>query len=76
MITSEVCQDVRDWQEQRRERAWDQALFGWCESTRIITEMAKLPQYRDRAVKDLGQIADGVLANNLMWSQLKKREAE
>jgi hypothetical protein len=51
-------------------------LFGWCESTRIITEMAKLPQYRDRAVKDLGQIADGVLANNLMWSQLKKREAE
>lgn len=75
MSTQEAMADVRAWQEDRRERAWGQALFGFHESTRLITEMAKLPEYRDMAVKDLAQISDAVLAANLMWSQLKKREA-
>lgn len=64
--------DVRAWQKDRREKAWGQALFGFHESTRLISEMAKLPEYQGMAVGDLAQIADAVLAANLMFNHLSK----
>jgi hypothetical protein len=74
--TREACSDVRAWQAERTaERAWDMALFSFRQATQDICEMAKSPEYRDRAVSDLGPIAEAVLAANLMWSQLKAREA-
>lgn len=57
------------------DKAWGMALYSFRESTKAICEMAKSAEYRDMAVEDLGEIADAVLAANLMWSQLKAREA-
>jgi hypothetical protein len=54
------------------QHAWDQALWGFHESTRVITEMAKSSEYRGMAVNDMGEIADAVLAANLMWNQLRR----
>jgi hypothetical protein len=57
------------------QHAWGMALYSFREATAAISEMAKSPEYRDLAVQDLTEIADAVLAANLMWSQLKAREA-
>lgn len=56
------------------QHAWGMALYSFREATKVITEMARSPDYRDMAVSDLGEISDAVLAANLMWSQLEKRK--
>lgn len=56
------------------ERAWGMALYSFREATRSITEMVRSPEYRDMAVKDIGEISDAVLAANLMWSMIEKRK--
>ena len=60
---------------EEQQKAWGMALYSFLMATKTITELARLEDYRDMAVNDLGQIADGVLAANLMWSQLKARKA-
>jgi len=57
------------------ERAWGMALYSFREATKNICDMARSPDFRDMAVQDSGEIADAVLAANLMWSHLKAREA-
>lgn len=55
--------------------AWGMALYSYRAATQAICDLAKSPEYRDFALDDLGGIAEAVLAANLMWSQLKGREA-
>jgi hypothetical protein len=57
------------------EYAWGMALYSFMMATETICEMAKGQPYRDMAVDDLSKITEATLAVNLMWSQLKKREA-
>lgn len=57
------------------QHAWGMTLYSFREATKAICEMAKSPEFRDMAANDLGDIADAVLAANLMWSQLKSRKA-
>lgn len=56
------------------EHAWGMAVFSLMTATAAVVEMSKQPDYRDLAVKDLGQITEAALAINLTWSHLKKRE--
>ena len=60
--------------ESSAEHAWGMAIFSLMTTTKAVYEMAKSPDYRDLAVKDLGQISEAALAINLAWSQLKARE--
>jgi len=79
--TKEALADVRAYQRRRRmstrERHidWDLALYDFREAVRVVTAMARDPDFRDMAAADLAEITDAVLAANLMWSQLKAREA-
>lgn len=57
------------------EHAWGMALYSLRTATAAVCEMSRADPYRDLAVKDLGQISEAVLAMNLTWSHLKKREA-
>lgn len=56
------------------EHAWGMAVFSLMTATSAVVEMSKSPDYRDLAVKDLGQITEAALAINLTWSHLKQRE--
>jgi len=62
-------------EEYTPEHVWGMALHSFREATRTITEMARSPDYRDFAVEESGEIAEVVLAANLMWSMLEKRKA-
>lgn len=57
------------------EHIWGMALFSFMQSTESICELAKAQPYRDFAVDDLTKITEAALAVQLMWSQLKQREA-
>ncbi len=57
------------------QHAWGMALYSFREATKNICDMAQSPEFRDMAVKDSGEIAEAVLAVDLMWSQLQRRAA-
>jgi hypothetical protein len=59
----------------REVHIWGMALFNFMQSTESICELAKSDKYRDVAVDDIDKITEAALAVNLMWSQLKAREA-
>jgi hypothetical protein len=62
-------------QQHSPDHQWGMALYSFISATEAICEMAKGQPYRDMAVEDLSKITEAALAVNLMWSQLKKREA-
>lgn len=61
--------------ERSPEHVWGMALHGFMTATEAVCELAKAQPYRDMAVDDLTKITEAALAVNLMWSQLKAREA-
>lgn len=61
--------------ERSPEHIWGMALFSFMTATEQVCELAKAEPYRDMAVDDLTKITEATLAVNLMWSQLKAREA-
>ena len=84
--TAQACAEVMEYLRKKErvmseipievspEYAWGMALYSLMSTAATIYEMSKSPDYRDLAVKDLGQISEAALAINLAWSQLKKRE--
>lgn len=56
------------------EHAWGMAVYSLRTAASAIYEMSKSADYRDLAIKDLGQISEAALAVNLAWSTLRARE--
>ena len=61
--------------ESSPEHVWGMALYAFMTATESVCELAKAQPYRDIAIDDLNKITEAALAVNLMWSQLKAREA-
>ena len=55
------------------EHAWGMAVYSLRTAASAVYEMSKSADYRDLAIKDLGQISEAALAVNLAWSHLKER---
>jgi hypothetical protein len=60
---------------QTPEHIWGMALYSFMTATEAVCDLARAQPYRDMAVDDLEKITGAALAVNLMWSQLKAREA-
>ena len=60
--------------ETSTEHAWGMAIYSLTTAASAVYEMSKSADYRDHAVKDLGQLSEAALAVNLAWSHLRARE--